>query len=95
MGLTTDNSGAVLVGRAASRESIMQTRKITVVRPFYFNRLVQKKGQIVELPSLFAGEMIAAQKAAPYDEPAAEPAPAATRETGTGAEKKERTHAGK
>ena len=63
MALTTTNSGAVLVGRPASAEAGMKVMKVKVLRPFYFNRVVQKKDAVVELPEIFARECISAKKA--------------------------------
>ena len=73
----------------------MKTKKVTVLRAFYFNRAVQALGSVVELPSVFADEMIAAKKAEPfYEQPPAVPAPSPKTEVGTGKRNRERTDAG-
>ena len=70
MPLTTENTGAALIGgRPIPTEVMVKTRKVRVIRAFYFDRTVQAKGSIVELPNVFASEMIAAQKAESFDEP--------------------------
>ena len=61
------NSGAALIGRPYNQGDAMKTMRVKVLRPFYFNRTVQKLWAIVELPAVFALEMIAAQKAERID----------------------------
>ena len=73
----------------------MKTKKVTVIRAFYFNREIQALTRVVELPSVFADEMIAAKKAEPfYEQPPAVPASSAKTEAGTGKRNRERTDAG-
>ena len=67
------NSGAALVGRPGNQGVLMKTMRVKIVRPFYYDRKVQKSGDIVELPAVFAVEMIAANKAEGIEP---EPAPA-------------------
>lgn len=68
MPLTTINSGAALVGRSHNQGDAMKTMRVKVLRPFYFNRTVQKLGTTVELSVVFALEMIAASKAERIEE---------------------------
>jgi hypothetical protein len=75
MALSVENAGAFLVpGRALSTEETMQalqTKKVRVLRAFTdHTKKVVKVGDTVELPKVFALEMIAANKAAPVEEPA-------------------------
>lgn len=96
MPLTVDNTGAALIGgRALPTEGMMTTRKVHVLRPFYFNREVQKQGTVVELPGVFASEMISAKKAEPYLEPPAPPSVAAKADDRIGTGKKEKSDVGK
>ncbi len=96
MPLTVENSGAALIaGRPLQTEHSMKTKKVTVIRAFYFNREIQALGRVVELPSVFADEMIAAKKAEPcYEQPPAVPPTASKPEVVTGKRNKERTDAG-
>ena len=73
----------------------MTNRKVTVLRPFYFNREVQKQGAVVELPGVFASEMISAKKAEPYNEPVAQPSASAKVEDGLGKGNREKSNVGK
>lgn len=73
MPLTTEHSGAALVGRPLYAEGVMKVRKVKVLRPFYFNRQVQPVGQLVELPALFALECASAKKVELVDEVPAVP----------------------
>lgn len=96
MPLTVDNTGAALIGgRAIPTEAMMTTRKVLVLRAFYFNREIQKQGTVVELPGVFASEMISAKKAEPYIEPVAQPSASAKAEDGLGKGNREKTNAGK
>lgn len=96
MPLTIGNTGAALIGgRAIPTEAMMTTRKVLVLRPFYFNREVQTQGTVVELPGVFASEMISAKKAEPYMEPPAPPSVAAKADDKLGTGKKEKSDAGK
>lgn len=96
MPLTVDNTGAALIGgRALPTEAMMTTRKVLVLRPFYFNREVQKQGTVVELPGVFASEMISAKKAEPYLEPTVPPSAPAKAEDGLGKGNKEKSNVGK
>ncbi len=53
----------------------MKTKKVKVLRAFFYNRTTQKVGAVVDLPLLFANECIAANKAASVEEePAGVPA---------------------
>jgi hypothetical protein len=85
MPLTTKNIGAALIeGRAIPREITMATRKVQVLRSFYYERTAMKVGDTVELPALFANELIANNKAQAVIEPekAAEPAAPASPDRG-------------
>lgn len=73
----------------------MTTRKVLVLRAFYFNREIQKQGTVVELPGVFASEMISAKKAEPYIEPVAQSSASAKAEDGLGKGNREKTNAGK
>lgn len=89
MALTVENTGAALVGRPLQTEDRMKTRKVKVVRPFYFERKVRERNCVIEVPALFAIEVIAANKAEAVEESA--PAPEQT----PGEKKKEVKDAGK
>jgi hypothetical protein len=102
MPLTAENTGAALIGgRSIPREMMMLTKKVKVVRAFYFNREIQKKDAVVELPSLFASEMIAAKKAEAIEPVAVEPTvdlktdTAQKSEPGARSARKEADHVGK
>lgn len=97
MTLTVDNSGAVLAGRSLPPEDLMKVQKVRVLRPFYFNRELQKKDAVVELPVLFAAECCAAKKVEYIDEAVSAPVPATEGGKGKagGATAKEQAHAGK
>lgn len=79
--LTVENSGAVLVGGRPPHQGDagMKTKKIKVIRPFYHDRKLCKKGDVIEVPAYWAGEYCACGKAEPVDEPAVVTGP----ETGT------------
>lgn len=90
MPLTTDNTGAALIGgRAIQMEIHMKITKVVVLRPFYYNREIQALGRAVELPSLFAEEMIAAKKADRFIEVAPVVSPSSSHEVGRRAGKRE------
>lgn len=91
MALTTMNSGAALVGRLDNLGDHMKTMTVKVLRPFYYQREVQKLGAVVELPAVFATEMIAATKAERHEE-TAPPAAPPVKEKSKG---KDGDHAGK
>lgn len=86
MPLTLDNAGALIYGNMGSgaqpkkQEEIMTTGKqqIKVKRSFYYNNIPVKTGEIIEVPSAFAREMIASDKAKEFTPPppAADSAPA-------------------
>ena len=95
MPLTTQNTGAALVGRPANLEERMKTMTVKVLRPFYYNREALKLGATVELPAVFALEMCAANKAERVDDVAAPAAPS-DKSKGKGEGKgKDGEHAGK
>lgn len=70
--LTTVNSSA-LVGTATS--PMTATRHIRVDRPFRLDGVVRPVGDVVEVPTVFAAEMVAAHKATVVDKPLPPPAP--------------------
>ncbi len=47
----------------------MQTKTVRVVRAFYFQGKSTKVGDVLDLPHVFALEMIAAHKAEPAEKP--------------------------
>jgi hypothetical protein len=69
-------AGSALVA-GGSQESAMQLQvtKVRVTRAFYFDKKPTKVGSVVELPKVFAAEMIAAHKAEPVDSERSEEAP--------------------
>ncbi len=50
--------------QAAAVVKVPEKQSVRVERPFYFNGKPTQVGQVIELPSIFAREMIAAKKAA-------------------------------
>lgn len=66
MALTTESAG-VLVSGAPSLEKPMQTKTVRVLRAFYFNKKPTRVDEILDLPYVFALEMIAAHKAVPTE----------------------------
>lgn len=91
MPLTTVNSGAALIGRPSNLGDVMKTMRVKVLRKFYFDRKVQELGSVVELPAVFAVEMIAANKAERIEESA----PSASPPVKEKAKGKDGDHAGK
>lgn len=49
----------------------MQTKTVRVTRAFYFSKAPTKVGQVLDLPHVFALEMIAAHKAEPAEKQSA------------------------
>ena len=58
---------------AGAAPTPMATRFIKVLRAFYFQNAVQSVGSVIEVPALFAAEVIHSNKAAPCEAPKAEP----------------------
>lgn len=87
-----ENTGAVLAGRALSPEVSMRVRKVKVLRPFYFNRELQPKDKVLELPELLALECLGAKKVEPVEEAASAAPLSASKDEGKG---KDGKHAGK
>ena len=58
---------------AGAAPTPMATRFIKVLRAFYFQNAVQSVGSVIEVPALFAAEVIHSNKAAPCEPPKAEP----------------------
>jgi hypothetical protein len=73
-------AGSALVA-GSHLEKDMQTQSVRVVRAFYYQGKPTKVGTMVELPKVFAKEMIAARKAEEVEAPtrAPEKAPEAPR----------------
>lgn len=105
MPLTLENAGALVPGgvspRAIEQErNAMQqqqapaqpkTLRVKVMRPFYYQSEPIEKNAIVELPRVFALEMIAAKKAEAVkltEAAATSTAPAPEKKPGEGKEKK-------
>lgn len=66
------NDGAALVAGAAMPKKV---RRVRVVRPFMYEGQTVAKDEQLELPALFAAEMVTSNKAV-YDDAAPSAAPA-------------------
>jgi hypothetical protein len=66
MALTAAGS-ALVAGSTQENHMQLQVTKVRVVRAFYFDKKPTTVGTVVELPKIFASEMIAAKKAEPHD----------------------------
>jgi len=68
MVLTIENAGELIPGNNSNKEVAMQTKKVKVLRAFYFQGKEIKVGEVTELPRVFALEMIAANKCTAVEE---------------------------
>jgi hypothetical protein len=67
-------AGSVLVAGSFQPETQMDTKKVRVLRPFYYRGQVLEKDSVVDLPKVFAAEVCASRKGeAVADEPAPQP----------------------
>lgn len=80
MPLNLQNGGAALVAGAALPA---KTRLVRVVRPFMFGGVRQDVGAELQLPALFAAEMVASGKAQVLPDPPKPAAPAKAEPTNT------------
>jgi len=75
--LTNENASALVGGPMAKQQKQQPTKRVVVEKGFLYNRQKMTIGQTVTLPAIFAGEVVASQKArwADDDLPAPPPAP--------------------